>query len=152
MIVNFLNLQCINQFPTIKVNFFFIFLQRGQLFRIYKVDAMVNPPLFYLKDLMDEPIKRPYYRQELRLGPQTVDDPNFEWKIEKVLKKRKVRGELEYLVKYEYYPSKYIFFFYPCICSGLIHNKHFLFLGKFNQWIKATNISVDNSNLADSNV
>lgn len=70
-----------------------------------------NPPVYRIKDLMDEPIQGTFYAQEL----QKVS-PRETFTIEKIFKKRMRRGRLEYFVKYKGYPEK------------------------FNQWISTTDL------------
>lgn len=69
---------------------------------------------------MNDPLKGRFYPQQLRTAPN-ASDPNFIFEIESVLKQRKVRGALQYFVKFLYYPPK------------------------FNKWIPAENITIDNS-------
>ena len=70
-----------------------------------------DPPVYRIKDLLDEPIQGTFYSQEL----QKVQ-PKNEYTIEKILKKRWRKGRLEYEVKFKGYPSK------------------------FNQWIPSSNL------------
>lgn len=70
-----------------------------------------NPSVYRIKDLLDEPIQGTFYPQEL----QKVDTKET-FVIEKILKKRKRKGRLEYYIKYRGYPAK------------------------FNQWISASNL------------
>lgn len=70
-----------------------------------------DPPVYRVKDLMDEAIQGTFYAQEL----QKVD-PKDQFTIEKILKKRNRNGQVEYLVKYKGYPTK------------------------FNQWIPSPNL------------
>ena len=59
-------------------------------------------PVYRVVDLLDEPILGTFYAQEL----QRVQFKS-EFKIEKILKKRKRSGILEYFVKYLGYPNKF---------------------------------------------
>ena len=61
-----------------------------------------DPPVYRIKDLLNEPIQGTFYAQEL----QRVQ-PKNEYAIEKILRKRKRKGKLEYEVKYKGYPSKF---------------------------------------------
>lgn len=61
-----------------------------------------DPPVYRIKDLLDEPIKGTFYPQEL----QKVQ-PKDSYTIEKVLNKRQRKGRVEYKVKYKGYPSKF---------------------------------------------
>ena len=69
------------------------------------MDAFVKPELYKLQDLLGDEVKGNFYAKQLRLAPNG-DDPDFTFEVEKVLKKRKVRGVEEILVKYLYYPGK----------------------------------------------
>jgi hypothetical protein len=82
---------------------YFISFYRGQIFKISAVDNLVNPPLFKLVDLMDDPVKGSYYREQLKAAEDPTD--NDYWTIEKVLKKRKRNGQEEQLVKFLWYPG-----------------------------------------------
>lgn len=71
-----------------------------------------DPPVYRIKDLLDEPIQGTFYVQEL----QKVSLKSH-YTVEKILKKRMRNKRLEYLVKYRGYPTK------------------------FNQWIPAFNLT-----------
>lgn len=71
-----------------------------------------DPPVYRIKDLMDEPIQGTFYPQELQKVQLKENFP-----VEKILKKRMRKGHVEYWVKYKGYPSK------------------------FNQWIPSTHLS-----------
>jgi len=64
---------------------------------------LVNPPLFKLVDLMNDPVKGSYYREQLKQAEDPTD--NDYWTIEKVLKKQKRNGQEEQLVKFLWYPG-----------------------------------------------
>lgn len=70
-----------------------------------------DPPVYRIRDLLDEPIQGTFYPQEL----QKVQ-PKEKFNVERVLKKRTRKGRVEYQVKFKGYPSK------------------------FNQWIPASNL------------
>lgn len=76
---------------------------RGQIFKISSVDNLVNPPLFTLVDLMNDPVKGSYYCEQLKQAQDPTS--NDYWTIEKVLKKRKRNGQEEQLVKFLWYPG-----------------------------------------------
>ncbi|KMQ82331.1 hypothetical protein RF55_23325 [Lasius niger] len=70
-----------------------------------------HPPVYRIKDLMNEPIEGTFYAQELqRVAPKD------NYTVEKILKKRSRNGRVEYWVKFRGYPSK------------------------FNQWIPSTDM------------
>jgi len=83
---------------------FLVQLQRGQLFQIKKVISDVNPPLFELVDLQQDPVPGKYYRQQLTKSPPPKAENYFF--VENVLKQRKVHGKTEYFVKFLYYPRE----------------------------------------------
>lgn len=70
-----------------------------------------EPPVYRISDLLGEAIQGTFYAQEL----QKVR-PKEEFLIEKIMKKRTRKGQLEYYVKYRGYPDK------------------------FNQWIPSSNL------------
>ncbi|GFX55678.1 putative uncharacterized transposon-derived protein F54H12.3 [Trichonephila clavipes] len=61
-----------------------------------------HPPVYRIKDLLEEPIQGTFYAQELQKVRQKETFP-----IEKVLQKRVKKGRVEYKVKYKGYPSKF---------------------------------------------
>jgi len=83
---------------------FLVQSQRGQLYQVKKVISDVNPPLFELVDLQQDPIPGKYYRQQLTKSPPPTAENYFF--IESVLKKRKVGEKTEYFVKFLYYPRE----------------------------------------------
>lgn len=70
-----------------------------------------DPPVYRIRDLLNEPITGTFYAEEL----QKVRAKQ-EYTIEKILKKRTNKGATEYFIKYRGYPQK------------------------FNQWIPASNL------------
>jgi hypothetical protein len=72
-----------------------------ELFTVSKVIPR-QPTVYTLKDLMNEKIEGTFYAQEL----QKVVDSGF-YPVEKVIKKRKIRGSIEYFVKFMGYPEKF---------------------------------------------
>lgn len=63
---------------------------------------------------MHDPVPGSYYKQQLKTAPKPTDATY--WTVEKVLKRRTVRGKEEVLVKFLFYPPK------------------------FNQWLPAENV------------
>jgi hypothetical protein len=53
---------------------------RGQIYQIHKVDALRQPVMFQLKDLMGDIIKGRYYKEQLRKAPTPGVDYQFEVK------------------------------------------------------------------------
>lgn len=81
-------------------------MQRGQIFKIEKIDAHIHPPLFTLVDLMNDSVKQKYYASQLTKAP----NPNTEkdlFAVERVLKTKKIKGEKWYLCRFLYYPPKF---------------------------------------------
>ncbi len=72
-----------------------------ELFTIIK-QIPRNPPVYRIKDLMDEEIKGTFYAEELQKVKKSDHFP-----IDKILKKRKKKDKLEYLVTFKGYPSKF---------------------------------------------
>lgn len=70
-----------------------------------------DPPVYRIKDLLDESIEGTFYEQELQ---KVKSKDNYT--IEKILDKRMRKGHIEYKVKFKGYPSK------------------------FDQWISSTNL------------
>lgn len=65
---------------------------------------MVDPPLYELRDLLDDKVPGRYYKEQLHIAPNP-NDKDY-WQVEKVLKTRKRKGLTENLVKFLYYPGK----------------------------------------------
>ena len=60
------------------------------------------PPVYKIVDLQDEEILGTFYEDEL----QAVDDTGV-YRIEKILKKKKVKGQTYYLIKWKGYPDSF---------------------------------------------
>ena len=60
------------------------------------------PATYRIKDLMDEPILGSFYEAELQL----VNPPD-EWRIEKVIRRRKQGNKTQYYVKWRGFPTKF---------------------------------------------
>ena len=74
----------------------------GEIFIIVKRFKRGGLPIYKLKDYLDEPIQGTFYEQELQL----VKEPEV-YRIEKVLRTRKVKGKKQHLVSWAGWPSKY---------------------------------------------
>ena len=76
----------------------------GEVFVIGSRRMRDGLPVYSLKDWYDEPITGTFYEEEL----ETVNvDENTSYKIEKVMKKRKVRGREQLLVRWLHWPVKF---------------------------------------------
>jgi hypothetical protein len=84
----------------------YFFLQRGQIFQIEKIDNNVEPKLYFLRDLMKDPVAGRFYLEQLVKSPKPDYQTDF-FAVEKILKTKKYRGKTYYLVKYLYYPDKF---------------------------------------------
>ena len=73
----------------------------------------MSPVVYKIKDLDGESLEGAFYTQELQ---KVKMDPETEYKIEKIIKKRKRRGHEELLVKWMGWSEK------------------------FNSWVKKTDI------------
>jgi len=63
-----------------------------------------SPVTYGLKDLMGEEIKGRFYEQELQ---KVIKEDSDEYVVEKVLKTRRRKGKVEYLVKWQGYADKF---------------------------------------------
>lgn len=61
-------------------------------------------PIYKLKDLTDDPIQGTFYASELQ---KVFKDEKTIWRIDKILRKRKVRGKEEVLVRWLGWPKKF---------------------------------------------
>ena len=73
-------------------------------YEVYSVSSIVNsyPPNYKLIDYKNNPIIGSFYSSEIQL----VDKSNNVWPIEKIVNRRKRRGNIEYLVKFQGYPDE----------------------------------------------
>ena len=76
----------------------------GEVFRVASRRMRDGLPIYVLKDWNGDGIKGTFYQEELE--KVTVDE-NTAYKIEKVLKKRKVRGRDQILVRWLHWPKKF---------------------------------------------
>jgi hypothetical protein len=70
------------------------------------IDGSKEPPLYKLKDLLNDEVPGFYYEAQLTKAP----DPNYKkdfFEVEKVLGTKTIKGKKFYLVKYLYYPPKF---------------------------------------------
>lgn len=72
-----------------------------------KIDATINPPLYYLNDMLNDPIEEGCYREQL-FKINIKEDPAYE--VEKVLFEKKVNNKVYCFVKFLYYSSKFNMF------------------------------------------
>ncbi|XP_069128436.1 uncharacterized protein [Argopecten irradians] len=76
----------------------------SEIFKIRRRFLIQNIPQYQLEDFQNEKIDGNFYQAEL----QRVDkDQNTLWFIEQKLRKRKRQGQVEWLVKFDGWPSKY---------------------------------------------
>ena len=73
-----------------------------EIFEIHQVNTRGIPYVYVIKDLMGEVVHGTFYAEEL----QKIIPPK-EFKVEKVLQERKVKGKTEYFVKWMGYPAKF---------------------------------------------
>uniref|UniRef100_A0A915DN01 Integrase n=1 Tax=Ditylenchus dipsaci TaxID=166011 RepID=A0A915DN01_9BILA len=73
-----------------------------EIFIITEVLTHHDPTVYRIKDLSNEPIKGYFYEKELI---RTALESNYQ--VEKVLKTRKVRGKIEYFVKWKGFRSSF---------------------------------------------
>lgn len=82
----------------------------GELFQITQRKRRQSLAVYTLRDYSGEPISGTFYEPELQ-GVKV--DPDAIYKIERVLKKRTIRGKTSYLVRWQHWPSKYDSFVTP---------------------------------------
>ncbi|XP_033725177.1 uncharacterized protein LOC117315142 [Pecten maximus] len=76
----------------------------SEIFKIHKIFLMQGIPLYQLIDFLNDPIKGNFYQSELQ---RVEKDEHTLWFIEKKIRKRKRGGQIEWLVQFEGWPSKY---------------------------------------------
>ena len=84
---------------------------------VFKVSHVLstNPTTYRIVDELEEQVKGTFYEQELQKVKVPLDKL---YKVEKIVSRRRIRGKLQYFVKWEGFPSK------------------------FNQWIRASHLRV----------
>ena len=77
----------------------------SELFKISERYFKQDLPIYKVVDFLDDEVIGTFYEQEI----QKVDklEPEAVWVIEKVIKKRRKAGKVEYLVKWEGWPDKF---------------------------------------------
>ena len=75
-----------------------------EIFVVDKVIPSFPHVLYKLKDWGGEEIDGSFYKHEIQVVDKALDGY---WKVEKVIRSRKVRGKMEYLVKWEGYPDSH---------------------------------------------
>ena len=73
-----------------------------EVFKIVSIDDSQYPYMYKLEDLDGEDVKGKFYEEEL----QKTDLKDFSV-IDKIIRKKKVNGKYEYLVKWDGYPEKF---------------------------------------------
>lgn len=76
-----------------------------ELFKISRISLARQPPVYFLKDLTDEPIDGFFYEEELSRVVKDLDSDVFE--VEKILKTSGTGRKKKYLVKWKGYPDKF---------------------------------------------
>ena len=74
----------------------------GEIFTIVKRFKRGGLPIYKLKDYLNEEVQGTFYEQELQL----VKEPEV-YRVEKILRTRKVKGKKQHLVRWAGWPSKY---------------------------------------------
>ena len=75
------------------------------MFQVAEIRAQIQPVMFKLVDLMNDPVEGQYYREQLTKSPPPKSTDYFF--IEKILGQKTIKGEPHFLVKYLYYPNKF---------------------------------------------
>jgi hypothetical protein len=78
----------------------------GQLYRIRRVKAGFKPYLYKLENLKGKEKDGYYYREQLIMRKEPPQPGKF-FEVEKILKKRKNKGKVQYLVKYKHYEDDF---------------------------------------------
>lgn len=75
-----------------------------EVFKVVSVTLIQGIPMYKLEDLKGETIKGRFYNSELLAVNKDEDSL---WFIEKILKKRRHKGKLQYFVKWEGFPKQF---------------------------------------------
>ena len=76
----------------------------GEVFKVRKRRLDQGIPIYFLTDYGGDEVKGAFYERELK---KIIFDRNALFKIDKVLKKRKINGRPQSLVQYQSWPKKY---------------------------------------------
>ncbi len=79
--------------------------RQHQIFRISRVDAGKEPPLYKLTDLFKVPLKGYYYASQLLKTSRPKSGEFFE--VEAILEEKEIRGKPYILVKYLHYGPQF---------------------------------------------
>ena len=79
--------------------------KRNQIYRVTRVDAGKQPPIYKLADLMKEPVKGNFYADELLKTSKPKRHEYFA--VEKIVGQKTVRGKEYVRVKYLHYKDKF---------------------------------------------
>ncbi len=98
---------CFADFPTSSGTFSKGYdTKQQQVFKIKRVLAGKNPPLFKIADLMGDELDNYYYESQLTKIYEKDIEGNF-FKIEKILRKKRIGKKWHYLVRFQHYPPKF---------------------------------------------
>lgn len=75
-----------------------------EIFTIRERFVSQDIPIYKLRDMLGDPIQGTFYASELQ---KVSKDENTIWRIDKILRKRKVRGKEEVLVRWLGWPKKF---------------------------------------------
>ena len=75
------------------------------MYKIDEVFAQKEPPIFKLRDIVNDPVPGYFYRAELTKSEPLNYNKDYFF-IEKILKTKVVKGKKVHLVKYLFYPNK----------------------------------------------
>lgn len=75
-----------------------------EIFVIDAVNTKFQKPMYKIADLSGEAIDGSFYKEEIQKVPL---DENRVYRIEKILKKRRLRGKTFYFIKWRGYPTKF---------------------------------------------
>lgn len=84
-----------------------------EVFKVDSSETAHHPPIYKLKDMLEEPILGSFYKKEIQ---PVIEDEHPIYHIEKVLSKKRIRGIEHKLIKWKGFPNK------------------------FNSWVKTTDI------------
>ena len=75
------------------------------MYKVWKVDARVDPALIYLETLKGQKIERRFYQVELQKTVPPSDKRLY--LVESILDTRQRNGKKEFLVRWQHYGSDY---------------------------------------------
>jgi hypothetical protein len=121
-------------------------IQRAEIFTIRARNTDEHPYLYYLSNLQNKPVKGAFYAFEMQPALSLKDSEGQLFAVEKILDRKTDKdGTRLVKVKWANYGNKY------ALCTIIRYTVailSFFISSRFNEWIKETDLGVDNTQLS----